>query len=118
MLGDAIYRDLLPGERELRHEQAARVLHATGATAEQVAAQLLSTPHRGDPWVVSVLRASAREATRRGDTDAATTYLIRALREPPAPEDKPQVVLELGRCEAVRDGHEPPRALAPYPFSD
>jgi DNA-binding SARP family transcriptional activator len=104
LLGEAVYRDLPPGERQLRHEQAARILHATGAAPEQVAAQLLSTPHRGDPWVVSVLRASAREAARRGATDAATAYLTRALREPPAPDEMSQVLLELGRCEALRDG--------------
>jgi DNA-binding SARP family transcriptional activator len=104
LLGEAVYRNLPPGERQLRHEQAARVLHGAGAAPEQVAAQLLSAPHRGDPWVVSVLCASAREAAHRGATDAATTYLIRALREPPTPDDKPQVLLELGRCEILRDG--------------
>jgi DNA-binding SARP family transcriptional activator len=104
LLGEAVYRDLAPAERQLRHEQAARVLHATGAPPEQVAAHLLTAPHRGDPWVVSVLRASAREAAHRGAADVATTYLARALREPPAPDDRPRVLLELGRCEALRDG--------------
>ncbi|WP_055523845.1 BTAD domain-containing putative transcriptional regulator [Streptomyces graminilatus] len=104
LLGEAVYRDLAPAERRLRHEQAARVLHATGATPEQVAAHLLPAPQRGDPWVVSVLQAAAREAAHRGAADAATTCLARALREPPAPDDRPRVLLELGRCESLRDG--------------
>jgi DNA-binding SARP family transcriptional activator len=111
LLGEAVYRDLAPAERQLRHDRAARVLHAAGAPPEQVAAHLLTAPNRGDPWVVSVLQASAREAAHRGAADAATTYLARALREPPSPDDRPRVLLELGRCEALRDGPSAVRHL-------
>lgn len=104
LVGDAVYRDLPPGERQLRHERAARILHAAASPPEQTAAHLLLTPHRGDPWVVDMLRTAAREAAGRGAADAAATYLTRALREPPGPALQPDVLLELGRAETLGNG--------------
>ncbi|MFC4150003.1 BTAD domain-containing putative transcriptional regulator [Micromonospora mangrovi] len=104
LVGDAIYRDLPPGDRQVRHERAARVLDAAGASAEQIAAHLLQVPCRGAPWVVEVLRRSAATAAARGAADAAATYLARALQEPPHSTDKPAVLLELGRVETLGDG--------------
>ncbi|MFJ9564556.1 BTAD domain-containing putative transcriptional regulator [Streptomyces fuscichromogenes] len=104
LVGDAVYRELPPGERQLRHEQAARALSAGGAPPERTAAQLLLAPHRGDPDVVDVLCAAAREAAGRGAPDAAATYLTRVLAEPPAPERRPEVLLDLGRAETLGNG--------------
>ncbi|WP_229713045.1 BTAD domain-containing putative transcriptional regulator [Streptomyces fuscichromogenes] len=104
LVGDAVYRELPPGERQLRHEQAARALSAAGAPPERTAAQLLLAPHRGDPDVVDVLCAAAREAAGRGAPDAAATYLTRVLAEPPAPERRPEVLLDLGRAETLGNG--------------
>ncbi|MER6082327.1 BTAD domain-containing putative transcriptional regulator [Streptomyces sp. NPDC001833] len=104
LVGDAVYRELPPGERQLRHERAARALSAADAPPERTAAQLLLAPHRGDPGVVDVLCAAAREAVGRGAPDAAATYLTRALDEPPAPERRPEVLLELGRAETLGNG--------------
>ncbi|MFI7400534.1 BTAD domain-containing putative transcriptional regulator [Streptomyces sp. NPDC049541] len=104
LVGDAVYRELPPGERQLRHERAARALSAAGAPPERTAAQLLLAPHRGDPAVVDILCAAAREAAGRGAPDAAATYLTRVLDEPPAPERRPEVLLELGRAEMPGNG--------------
>ncbi|MGI5458760.1 BTAD domain-containing putative transcriptional regulator [Streptomyces sp. CA-249302] len=104
LVGDAVYRELPPGERQLCHERAAGALSAAGAPAERTAAQLLLAPHRGDPAVVDILRAAAREAVGRGAPDAAATYLTRVLDEPPAPERRPEVLLELGRAETLGNG--------------
>ncbi|WP_055523837.1 BTAD domain-containing putative transcriptional regulator [Streptomyces graminilatus] len=104
LVADAVYRDVPSGERQLHHERAARILHAAGALPEQTAAHLLLIPHRGDPWVVDVLRAAAGEAADRGAVDAAVTYLTRCLQEPPAPERQPEVLLELGRAETLING--------------
>jgi DNA-binding SARP family transcriptional activator len=104
LVGDAVYRDLPPGERQLRHERAARVLDAAGSPPERTAAHLLLSPRRGDPWVVAMLRTAAREAGSRGAADAATTCLTRALDEPPGPDQRPEVLLELGRAEALGNG--------------
>jgi DNA-binding SARP family transcriptional activator/DNA-binding CsgD family transcriptional regulator len=104
LVRDAVYRDVPPGERELQHERAARALHATAAAPEQVAAHLLQVPCRGDAWVVEVLRAAAARAADRGAADSAATYLGRALEEPPSPDVRPQVLVELGTVEARGDG--------------
>jgi DNA-binding SARP family transcriptional activator/DNA-binding NarL/FixJ family response regulator len=100
----AVYDDLPLGEREMAHARAAHVLAATGASAEQVAAHLLAVPPRGDTGVVVLLREAARRAGARGSTDSATAYLRRALLEPPAADDRPDLLMELGRLEAVVDG--------------
>ncbi|MFC8430118.1 BTAD domain-containing putative transcriptional regulator [Streptomyces sp. NPDC057253] len=104
LVGEAVYHELPPGERQLRHERAARALAAAGALPERTAAQLLLAPHRGDPAVVEILCTAAREAVGRGTPDAAATYLARVLAEPPAPERRPRVLLELGRAEMLGNG--------------
>src|SRR5262249_21474727 len=82
----AVYRDLAPGERELRHERAARLLLEMDAPAEQVAAHVREMPRSGEEWVVGVLRAAARAAFAAGAPDAAIASLRRALAEPLPPE--------------------------------
>jgi tetratricopeptide (TPR) repeat protein len=104
LVADAVYRDLPPGQRQLQHERAARILRDTGAAAEQVAAHLLQVPERGARWVVEVLRAAATTAANRGAPDAAARYLNRALVEPPEPDERAGIVLELGRLETMSDG--------------
>src|SRR5262249_69478 len=46
----AVYHDLAPGERELSHEQAARLLLELHAPAEQVAAHVRAMPRSGEAW--------------------------------------------------------------------
>ncbi|MCW2871468.1 BTAD domain-containing putative transcriptional regulator [Actinacidiphila oryziradicis] len=104
LVGEAVYRDVLPGERQLHHERAARILHAAAAPPEQTSAHLLLIPQRGNPWVVDVLRAAAGEAANRGAADAATTYLTRSLQEPPTHAQQPEILLELGRAETLING--------------
>jgi tetratricopeptide (TPR) repeat protein len=103
LLRDAVYRDLAPGERELAHDTAARLLSRAEAPVEQVAAQLLHAPRRADRWVVDVLRQAAAEALRRGAPDGATAYLDRALEEPPGPE-RADVLFELGKAQTQVEG--------------
>jgi DNA-binding CsgD family transcriptional regulator len=95
----AVYADLAPGERELHHERAARRLVELGAPKEQIAAHLLVMPARGEDWVVEMLRAAADAAVAKGDLDAAISLLRRALDEPPRPESRRGLLLELGRLE-------------------
>ena len=49
LVRDAVYGDIPLGTREIQHEKAARLLAGAGAPVEQVAAQLLKSPPRGDP---------------------------------------------------------------------
>ena len=104
LVRDAVYHELSPGERELQHERAASVLRDQGAEPEHLAAQLLMTPRRGEPWVVDVLEAQGAAAMRRGAADSAVAYLRRALVEPPAPERRAAVQLNLGFAELLTLG--------------
>jgi DNA-binding SARP family transcriptional activator/DNA-binding CsgD family transcriptional regulator len=109
LVGDAVYQALPSVERELSHERAAALLHDRGAAPELVAAHVLLSPRRGDSTAVQVLRRAAATAADRGAADAATTYLERALAEPPSADDRPVILLELGRLATMTDG---PAAVA------
>jgi DNA-binding CsgD family transcriptional regulator len=97
----AVYHDLAPGERELQHERAAMLLVSVDAPKERIAAHLLAAPARGAEWVADVLRAAADAAVARGDLDSAISSLRRALDEPPRSELHLELLLELGRTEAM-----------------
>ena len=100
LVHDAVYRELPPGERELQHARAARVLLDAGAQREQVAIHLLMTPRRGETWVVDLLAEAARSAMRKGSTDGAIAYLRRAIEEPPPDERRAELLFELGMTES------------------
>jgi tetratricopeptide (TPR) repeat protein len=104
LVQDAVYGDLSGAECALRHERAARILQARGAPAERVAANFLLAPVRGDAATVAVLRSAAKAAMDRGASDSAVSYLRRALQEPPIGRDRTDVLIELGRVEALVDG--------------
>ncbi len=104
LVGDAVYNDIPIGERELAHERAARVLSCAGASPEKIAAHLLLVPARGDAGVVRVLREAAGRDADRGSAESAAAYLRRAVSEPPPGAELPEVLLELGRLEAMTQG--------------
>jgi DNA-binding CsgD family transcriptional regulator len=88
---------------DVLHARAARLLDADGAIAARVAAHILASTPRGDPWAVEVLRRAAREALAQGAPQPAVRSLRRALEEPPKPELRGQVLLELGLAETHAD---------------
>ncbi|HEY2320100.1 MAG TPA: AAA family ATPase [Solirubrobacteraceae bacterium] len=98
---EALLAELPVARRAALHSGAACLLVAEDAPADRVAAHLLSAEPFGEAWVVEALRAAARQAMARGAPDAAATYLRRALAEPPAAELRLEVLLELGRAEAL-----------------
>ena len=95
----ALYDDLAPGERHTRHAAAAEALAAAGAPPEHVTAHLLLTTPSGDARRVRTLRTAATGAARRGAPRAAVTRLRRALEEPPAEQERVEILTELGRYE-------------------
>lgn len=105
LLREAVYTQLTPGDRELLHDRAARLLVATGAPDEQVAAQLLPASRAGRPEVVALLRRAASDAVRRGAPDAAVALLQRALDEPAGQAERPDVVAELAAAQEPVDGY-------------
>jgi DNA-binding CsgD family transcriptional regulator len=99
---EAIAAELLPSRRATLHGEAARVLVAEAAPADQVAAHLLSAEPYGESWVVDALCDAAREALAKGAPEAAVAYLRRAVQEPPEPDARLDVLLALGRAEAMQ----------------
>ena len=118
----AVYGELSTAQRSRGHLLAARVLAEAGAPDERVAEHLLATEPAGDRWVADCLAAVARSAARGGAPDAAAVLLRRAVAEPPAPERRAALLLELGCVEAFAG--EPgwrehlPAALAAAPDGD
>ena len=104
LVREAVYQDLPLGERELAHERAAALLQRRESSPEQVAAHLMLAPPRASADAVAVLRRAAATAADRGATQSATTYLERALAEPPTPQVRPDVLIELGRLATMTDG--------------
>jgi DNA-binding CsgD family transcriptional regulator len=109
LVRDAVYHELSPAERELQHERAARTLRDHGAPAEQIAAQLLMAPPRGEAWVAELLESVGAAAARSAAVESAVAYLQRALEEPPPPERRDALLLALGHAEAHTNG---PAAVA------
>jgi DNA-binding SARP family transcriptional activator len=103
VVAEVVYRDLPAAERGLQHERAAALLLAAGAPHEQVAAHLLLAPRRSSASTVDLLVAAARTAAERGATDAAATYLRRALDEPPDPDRRDEVAAELAGLGPLDD---------------
>jgi tetratricopeptide (TPR) repeat protein len=102
----AIYKEMAPGERSRAHRYAAGILSRDGASELRVAAHALVCEPSGDQEVVAWLRAAAETALLEGAPDGAARYLRRALTEPPAPENRPQLHFELGRALIGLDATE------------
>ena len=87
-------------ERGALHRRAADLLARDGADADSVAAHLMATEPAGDAEVAARLAAAGRRTLAGGAPQAAVRLLERALREPPAHEERPAVLLDLGIAEA------------------
>ena len=95
----AVYADMTTAARAQAHAEAAVILRADGAELDTVAAHLLESPALGNAGVVDLLRGAARRAASHGAMDVASTYLRRALAEPPRGNQYADVLRELGTAE-------------------
>jgi DNA-binding CsgD family transcriptional regulator len=110
LVRSAVYAGLGPAGRSSDHARAARLLDEAAASPERVAAQLLRCQPAGDEWAFEHLVAAARLAFARGAADAAATYLRRALDEPPPPERRPEILLDLAAADSMAT--DPDSAIA------
>jgi DNA-binding NarL/FixJ family response regulator len=110
LVRDAVYGEVPPAERELRHARAAELLRERDAPRDQIATQLLNAPRRGDPWVAGLLEETGRAAMQRGAAESGVAYLRRALEEPPPSDARPGLMLQLGLAEALVNA---PAAIEP-----
>jgi DNA-binding CsgD family transcriptional regulator len=99
----AVYASLGPFGRRDAHERAVRLLSQAGRPADRIAAHVLRCPPAADPAAVGILRAAASRSMADGAAGLAADYLLRALDEPPPPEQRPELLFELGRAERPLD---------------
>ncbi|WP_194292707.1 helix-turn-helix transcriptional regulator [Streptomyces katsurahamanus] len=75
----AVLADISPDDLHAMHGRAAGILHASGATAREVAEQLMATHGQTQSsWHVEILREAAREALDAGDAPRTADYLRHA----------------------------------------
>ncbi|MGW2017873.1 ATP-binding protein [Streptomyces sp. NPDC001927] len=103
LIATAVYQAIPPATRVALHGQAAWCVTDAGLGATAAARHLLETHPEQDPWVVSQLREAARETLRAGAPDAARRFLARALREPPADDERAAVLFELGSASLLTE---------------
>ena len=95
----AVLEGINAGERMRLHRRAAEVLLKSGARPEQAATYLTRINPNHDAFVVGTLRRAAARSLSQGAPEAAVTYLRRALDESPQPEERREVLGELGVAE-------------------
>lgn len=96
---EAVYADIGSHERAEGHARAAKILSASGASEERIAAQLAAAEPAADAERVELFRRVAADAVARGAPSAAAAWLGRALTEPPAPASRAELLFELGSAE-------------------
>jgi tetratricopeptide (TPR) repeat protein len=99
----AVLEKMTVDERTRAHHRAAEVLLERGARLEQAATYLIRTIPASDPFVVDTLRRAAASSLAQGAPDASVAYLRRALEEPPTPEERGDLLGELGIAEMTID---------------
>jgi DNA-binding CsgD family transcriptional regulator len=95
----AVLEGMSVSQRSVAHRRAAEALLDRGAPPEQAAAHLTQTVSNGDPFAVATLRRAAESSISAGSPEAAVAYLRRALEEPPARDDRVDVLHQLGVAE-------------------
>lgn len=101
IIRNVVYGDLPSARRSDMHARAARMLGAEEGYAAAAATQLLAAEPAGDPRAVELLRRAGAEALADAAPEAASTYLRRALVEPPQAATRVHVLRELGSAELV-----------------
>jgi DNA-binding CsgD family transcriptional regulator len=99
----AVLENMSTDERTRAHHRAAQILLERGARPEQAATYLIRTIPVGDPFVTNTLRQAAKRSLGQGAPDASVAYLRRALQEPPALEERGDLLGELGIAEMTID---------------
>jgi DNA-binding CsgD family transcriptional regulator len=123
LVARAVASTISAGERSEGHSDAARLLLEAGAPLDACAVHLLASRPAADDWVASLLGRAATAAITRGAPAEAIGYLKRALAEPPPPDRRPALMLELGsaqlRMRHTADAQETlQRGLGMGPASD
>ncbi len=92
------------------HARAARLLWLSGEPPESIAQHLVNSPGSADAEVAAFLAKQGRAALETGSLALATQLLRRALDEPATPDERPRILVDLGRAEHAQgqlyDAHD------------
>ena len=103
-IATAVYQTILsPSIRTAMHGKAAQEVIDAGRSMAAASRHLLEIHPEDDLEVVRQLRQAADEHLAMGAPQAARRCLERALEEPPAEEDRADVLFELGRSALLTD---------------
>jgi DNA-binding CsgD family transcriptional regulator len=97
---NGIYSELSSAERAQGHRRAAELLAEQPGGIARVAQHLLASEPAGDGWAVERLVEAACTAGKHGSPDSEAVFLRRALAEPPPPDKRSALLLDLGMAEA------------------
>ena len=100
LLAEATRAEMPAFEIGVLHRRAADLLAREAGDPDTIAAHLMASEPAGEADVARRLAAAGRRALSGGAPDAAARLLERALREPPAPEERAAVLLDLGIAES------------------
>ncbi|MFE7528763.1 ATP-binding protein [Kitasatospora sp. NPDC057542] len=103
LIATSVYQSMPPATRTGMHGVAAVETENAGLGLLTASRHLLETLPEGDLEIVGKLRRAAREHLAIGAPEAAQRCLRRAISEPPADEDRAEVLYELG-CSALLTG--------------
>lgn len=98
----AVYLGIPGAERAQLHLDAAQLLRRDGENGvDRAAAHLLHTLPTGEAWVVECLHAAGRRALAGGSPATAARLLLRALDEAPPSAVRAELLIDLGRADAL-----------------
>jgi DNA-binding CsgD family transcriptional regulator len=100
LVRSGIYSELSSAERAQGHRRAAQLLADQAGASARVAEHLLVSEPAADGWVVERLVEAACAAGKHGAPESEAVFLRRALAEPPPPDDRSALLLDLGMAEA------------------
>lgn len=106
------YKNIPPAERVGAHEEAVRVLDASGAPPEKLAPHVLLAGEVEGVRTDAVLRAAAARAKKRGAPQIAIDYLQRVLAGALSTDDRVETLAELGEAEAMSGSPRAPTRSA------
>lgn len=96
----AVVSSMTRGERAALSHEAARVLHAGGASDDRVALRLADAGGSDELWATGVLRSAAASAIAAGAPETAARYLRLALPRAGRGEEHARMLMELAQAEA------------------
>lgn len=100
LVAEVVRADMSALERGALHRTAADLLARDGGDPDAVAAHLMAVEPAGDAEVARHLAVAGRRTLAGGAPGAAVRLLERALREPPAADERATVLLDLGIAES------------------